>query len=169
MGAGYHGGFGATRGRAYKISHSDLTVPVITRVIRKQDIIDALMGVTEMSTTIAKSLAAKQIGINILGDDLFDKTVDLNRVEDPRDVDGFQDGNQMYIRRSAIRGFSIFVHEGTHAYEFYHDIPQFQISSHKGEYRGYVNEHDYQVKKGEHVDFKDYDDILVYVKLNYKY
>ena len=107
MGAGYHGGFGATRGRAYKKSHSDSPVPVITRVIRKQDIIDALMGVTEMSTTIAKSLAAKQIGVNILGDELFDKTVDLNRVKNPRDVDGFQDGNQMYIRRSAIRGFSV--------------------------------------------------------------
>ena len=169
MGTGYHGGFGATKGSAYKKSSSNASAPVINRVIRKQDIIDALMGVTEMSTTIAKSIAAKHIGVNILGDELFESTLDLNKIKNPKEVKAYQDGNHMYIRRSAISGFSVFVHEGTHAYEHYHDIPQFKISSHKGEYRAYVNEHDYQVKSGEHVDYKDYDDIWVHIKLNYKY
>ena len=92
MGAGYHGGFGATLGRALKTSSSNNSVPVITKVIRKQDIIDALMGITEMSTTVAKSIAAKQIGVNILGDRLFDSTLDRNKVKDPQTVKGYQDG-----------------------------------------------------------------------------
>lgn len=167
MGTGYHGGFGATRGSAYKKSSSDSSIPAITRVIRKQDIIDALMGVTEMSTTVAKSIAAKQIGINILGDELFDSTLDLNKVKDPKEVKGYQDGVQTYIRRSAIKGFSVFLHEGVHAYEFYNRIPQAEISSRKGERRAYWHEHEYQVKKGEHIEYRDLDEIIVHVNLNY--
>ena len=150
------------------MKHIDLLVeryPVLNSV--KQDIIDALMGVTEMSTTIAKSIADKQIGINILGDKLFDSTLDRNKVKDPKTVKGYQDGVQTYIRRSAIRGFSVFLHEGVHAYECYNRIPQSEISSRKGERRAYRHEHDYQVKKGEHIDFKDYDEIIVHVNLNY--
>ncbi len=167
MGAGYHGGFGATRGRALSISSSKSNAPVITKVIRKQDIIDALTGVTEMSTTVANSIAANQIGVNILGDELFESMLDRNKVKDPKTVKGFQDGRQMYIRRSAIRGYSIFVHEGVHAYENYKKIPQSEISSRQGEKRAYWHEHVFQVKKGEHVEYKDYDEILVHVNLNY--
>ena len=167
MGTGYHGGFGATRGSAYKMSSSDSSVPVITKVIRKQDIIDALMGVTEMSTAVAKSIAAKQIGINILGDKLFESTLDLNKVKDPKGVNGYQDGVQTYIRRSAVKGFSVFLHEGVHAYEFLNRIPQAEISSRKGERRAYWHEHEYQVKKGEHIEYKDLDEIIVHFSLIY--
>lgn len=167
MGAGYHGGFGATRGRALSISSSKSNAPVITKVIRKQDIIDALTGVTEMSTTVANSIAANQIGVNILGDELFESMLDRNKVKDPKTVKGFQDGHQTYIRRSAIRGFGVFLHEGVHAYEYNMKIPQSEISSRKGEKRAYWHEHVFQEKKGEHIDFKDYDEILVHVNLNY--
>lgn len=167
MGTGYHGGFGATKGSAYKRSSTNSPAPIITRVIRKQDIIDALMGVTEMSTTIAKSIESKHIGVNILGDDLFDSTLDRNKIKDPKTVKGYQAGNQMYIRRSAIQGFGIFVHEGIHAYEYSKKIPQSEISSRKGERRAYWYEHEYQTKKGEHVDYKDYDEIVIHVNLNY--
>ena len=77
-------------------------------------------------------------------------------------------GRNVYIRRSSITGYSIFVHEGTHALDSINGIPQNQIGSHHGEYKAFVNEHDYQVKKGEKLDFKDYDEILVHIKINYK-
>ena len=83
-------------------------------------------------------------------------------------VNAYQDGNQMYIRRSSITGYSIFVHEGTHVIDHLNDIPQSIISSFDGELKAYMNEHDYQKKKGEHVDYKDKEEIIVHIKLNYR-
>ena len=61
----------------------------------------------------------------------------------------------------------VFVHEGVHAYESYKKIPQSEISSRKGERRAYWHEHEFQVKKGEYVEYKDYGEICVHVNLNY--
>lgn len=167
MGAGYHGGFGSTKGSAYKKTSSKKSEIRATINVRKKDIINALNGVTEMSSLIAQSIANKSIGVNILGDELFEKLLRKGDVKDTKRIKGLQIKRQMYIRRSAIDGFGIFVHEGTHAYEAYKKIPQKDISSHSGEYRAYVNEHDFQVKKGERVEFIDYDEIRIHIKLNY--
>ncbi len=166
MGAGYHGGFGATQGSAYKKTFSTSSSNS-SKSISKKDIIDALTGVTEMSTQIAQYIAQKKIGVNILGDSLFESMIDKDNGKEPNDVVGFQRGNQIYVRRSAVNGFGIFVHEGTHAYEYRNQISPKEISSHKGELRAFINEHDYQVKKGERVEFKNHDEILVHIKLYY--
>ena len=169
MGAGYHGGFGATNGSAYKKAFSISSTNSSNNIsISKKDIIGALTGVTEMSTQIAKYIAQKKIGVNILGDSLFESMIDKDDGKRPNDVVGFQRGNQIYVRRSAVNGFGIFVHEGTHAYEYRNQISEKEISSYKGELRAYINEHDYQVKKGEHVEFKNHDEIRVHIKLYYK-
>lgn len=166
MGAGYHGGFGATKGSALKILPSSGSSPTIKVNVSKHDIINALKGVTDMSTLIAENIENKNIGVNILGDRLFDAV--LGKTDNPEKVNGFQMGRNVYIRRSSITGYSIFVHEGTHALDSINGISQNQIGSHHGEYKAFVNEHDYQVKKGEKLDFKDYDEILVHIKINYK-
>ena len=166
MGAGYHGGFGATKGSALKILPSAGSTPAIKINVSKQDIINALRGVTDMSTLIAENIENKNIGINILGDKLFEAV--LGKTDNPEVINGFQMGRNVYIRRSAITGYSIFVHEGTHALDSVNGVPQHQIGSHQGEFKAFANEHDYQIKKGEKPDFKDYDDILVHIKINYK-
>ncbi|MBO7453744.1 MAG: hypothetical protein J6U54_25710 [Clostridiales bacterium] len=167
MGTGFHGGFGATKERAYKKSALVPDSSKLLKNIRKEDIIKALFGVTDMSTKIAQSIINNEIGINILGDELFDLIPDKRDPDELKGIPGIQKGRQVYIRRSALTGYSVFVHEGTHAYEFSRNIPQAHISSHQGEYRAYLNEHEYQIKKGEVVEFKDSDDILVHILLNY--
>ena len=62
MGAGYHGGFGATKGSALKILPSAGSTPAIKINVSKQDIINALRGVTDMSTLIAENIENKQNG-----------------------------------------------------------------------------------------------------------
>lgn len=165
MGAGYHGGFGATRGSAYKKETNSNHTQSVTISLRKSDIINALMGVTEASSIVAELIKDKKIGVNILGDELFEATLDKNI--DAKSISGYQERNQIRLRRSALKGYSNFVHEGTHAYDYLQG--KITPSSLKGELRAYSNEHEYQIKKGEHIDFKDSDEILVHIKLNYKF
>lgn len=71
------------------------------------------------------------------------------------------------MRRSALHGYTNFVHEGTHAYDYLQGV--IKPASYKGELRAYMNEHEYQIKKGEHVEFQDSGEIRVHIKLNYEY
>ena len=166
MGAGYHGGFGATQGSALKILPSSGSTPAIKINVRKQDIIDALRGVTDMSTLIAENIENKNIGVNILGYRLFEAA--YGKSEDIGSINGFQRGRNIYIRKSSITGYSVFVHEGTHAMDFVNGVAEKLIGSHQGEFKAFVHEHDYQIKKGEKVEFKNKDEILVHIKINYK-
>jgi hypothetical protein len=42
-------------------------------------------------------------------------------------------------------------------------------ASYQGEFRAFMNEHEFQIKKGEHVEFKDEGEIRVHIRLNYEY
>lgn len=165
MGTGYHGGFGATKGSAYKKSSSSKHNQCVTISLKREDIIDALMGVTLASTVVAEFIRDKKIGINILGDKLFDAT--LRKDVDPKKTNAYQDKNQIYIRRSALKGYTNFVHEGTHAYDYIKGV--IKPASFEGELRAYMNEHEYQIKKGEHVEYEGEDEIRVHIKLEYGY
>lgn len=165
MGTGYHGGFGATQGSAYKKSSSSMHNQSVTISLKRQDIIDALMGVTEASTIVAELIRDKTIGVNILGDELFNAT--LRKDVDPKKIDGYQEGTQIRLRRSALKGYSNFVHEGTHVYD--EILGVVKPASFEGELRAFMNEHEYQIKKGEHVEYEGEGEIRVHIKLEYGY
>ncbi|MDE6950230.1 MAG: hypothetical protein K2P64_04850, partial [Lachnospiraceae bacterium] len=144
---------------ASKIGNTSQT----TQNFTKEDIINSLDGVTNKSTEIANALKNKEIGLNVLGDELIEKYYgyDLNTV-------AFQEGKQIYVRSSSSSLISDVVHEGTHAIDFSQDISQKIISSRVGEYKAYSAERLFQVEAGMPVEFMSEEDMLVHIWNNYK-
>ena len=128
----------------------------------REDIISSLDGVTDKSTEIANALKNKEIGLNVLGDELIERYYgyDLDTV-------AFQEGKQIYVRSSSSSLISDVVHEGTHAIDFSQDISQKIISSRAGEYKAYSAERLFQIEAGMPVDFMSEDDMLVHIWSNY--
>ena len=128
----------------------------------REDIISSLDGVTDKSAEIANALKNKEIGLNVLGDELIERYYgyDLDTV-------AFQEGKQIYVRSSSSSLISDVVHEGTHAIDFSQDISQKIISSRAGEYKAYSAERLFQIEAGMPVDFMSEDDMLVHIWSNY--
>lgn len=160
MGAGYHGGFGLTNGfqMAYKIGYLSNGYKEYSR----NEIVDYLTGVTDVSTKVTEEIRNGNIGINIIGDELFNRYF----TEGYKCV-GVQVGNQIYIKRSATDFYSTIVHEGNHALEYINHIPQKNISSKAGEKRAFLAEHDFQVAKKIKIQFKSEKEIEDYIDKNY--
>ena len=156
MGAGYHGGFGNTKGSnpAFKSFYQKGENGAVT----KEQLLDFINGVTPESSEIAKGIMNGTIKLNVLGDKLFEEYLGVGD-----DVAGATVGNQIYLRRSSSSIHSDFVHEGKHALDFLSGIPTSEISSWDGEIRAYTAEHFFQKAKGIQADFSDEDDIMVYV------
>ena len=162
MGAGYHGGFGQTKG-ADKKAHTSNSLPRRKSDYTRNEIIAELMGVTEVSDTVARLINEGKIRITLLSDELFESYLGKSR-----DVGGTQKGNMIYLRRSVENLFSTVVHEGTHVLDFYKGVPQNEIGSFSGEAQAYINEHAFQKEKGQKLEHENIDDIKIFVAMNYK-
>ena len=164
MGAGVHGGFGATKGSYHNKKITEKTVknqksPNYTR----EQLIDFLVGKTPQSTKIAEDIKNGKIMLSVLGDEFFDRAF-----TDGKKAIALAKGNKIYLRRSSASIFSDMVHEGTHALDYLSGIPESQISTWKGEIRAYTAEHHFQKAAGLTVEHANEDDIQVFVWSNYK-
>ena len=111
MGAGYHGGFGATKGSA-KI-YEDGYQKVQGRDYTRDHLIDFLDGKTTQSSAIANKIRKGEIKLSVLGDELFERAFGVNG-----GVVGIAIDNKIYLRRNSGTIHSDMVHEGTHAMDF---------------------------------------------------
>ena len=161
MGAGYHGGFGATKGSA-KI-YEDGYQKVQGRDYTRDHLIDFLDGKTTQSSAIANKIRKGEIKLSVLGDELFERAFGVNG-----GVVGIAIDNKIYLRRNSGTIHSDMVHEGTHAMDFLKGVPYEQISSWEGEIRAYTAEHHFQKASGLAIQFVNEDEIQVHVWSNYK-
>jgi hypothetical protein len=106
MGAGYHGGFGATKGSA-KV-YKDGYQKVQGRDYTREQLIDFLDGKTTQSSAIANKIRKGEIKLSVLGDELFERAFGVNG-----DVVGIAIDNKIYLRRNSGTIHSDMVHEGT--------------------------------------------------------
>lgn len=143
---------------ANKIGNSDKVVHSYAR----EEIINSLDGVTQKSTEIAHAIRNKDIGMNVLGDKLFESYLGSNS-----NTVAMQVGNQIYVRSSSASLISDVVHEGTHAMDYLNGIDQSIISSWTGETKAYSAERLFQIKSGMPVQFTTEEDMMIFIWSNY--
>lgn len=159
MGAGYHGGFGATKGSAKTKIVGYLRGKQLIR--DKQQLIDGVFGVTKQASDIVNNLKSKKIRLTILGDELFESFLGLTAETAAYTVD-----NHMYLRMSTLNGLSDLIHEGTHALDHISGKAR-KNTRVNNEIRAYKMEHEFQKAAGIKLDFENEDEIRVFVYLNY--
>ena len=157
MGAGFHGGFGATAGKVMTSknehkyeSHKDYT---------REQILQALHGVTLQSTKVEEAIRKGLIRLSVLGDELYERYYGTDK--------GLADRDKIYVRRSSMTLYSVVVHEGTHALDYRSGVPMKRVSSVEGELHAYKEEHYFQKVSGMKLEFANEDEILIHVYLNY--
>lgn len=143
---------------AAKIGDTNQTARSFTR----EDIINALDGVTEESTEIAKAIQNKDIGINVLGDELFERYLGATS-----DTVAMQVGDQIYMKSSSSSLISDVVHEGVHAIDYLNGVDESIISSWTGEIKAYSAERLFQIESGMPVQFASEEDMMVHIWSNY--
>ncbi|MBQ8708581.1 MAG: hypothetical protein IJ523_10885 [Succinivibrionaceae bacterium] len=161
MGAGYHGGFGSTKGSSKKDKNRDHKSQ--RKHYTREQLIDFINGKTTISSAIADKILKGMIKISVLGDELFERALGVSS-----EVVGLAIDNKIYIRASSSTIYSDIVHEGTHAMDYLQGLPYEKISSRDGEIRAYIAEHQFQKVSGLIVQFTNEDEIRVHVWLNYK-
>ena len=129
-----------------------------TQNFTREDIINSIDGVTEQSTKIADELRKKEIGLNVLGDEMFESYLGCSKNTIGMEVDG-----QIYVRRSSASLISDVVHEGTHAVEYRGGVDPIEISTWPGEKRAYEAERLFQIESGMPVTFEDVDEMMVHI------
>lgn len=161
MGAGFHGGFGATKGnsKVFKDGYQKSEGNSFTR----EQLVGFLDGKTTHSSEIAEKIRKGEIKLSILGDELFERAFGVNR-----NVAGIAIDNKIYLRRNSVSIHSDMVHEGTHAMDFLHGVPYEKISSWDGEIKAYTAEHYFQKASGLAIEFANEDEIKVHVLRNYR-
>ena len=138
------------------------SVKEIKQSFTREDIINFLDGVTEKSTEIANAIQNKDIGINVLGDELFENYLGCSS-----DTIAMQIGEQIYVRSSSDSLLSDIVHEGTHAMDYYNGIDENIIASWTGEITAYNAERLFQIEAGMPVQFESEEDMMVHIWSNY--
>lgn len=133
-----------------------------TQNITKDDILEALDGVTEMSTEIAERIRNGDLGINVLSDELFESYLGCSS-----ETVAVQIGDQIYVRRNSSSLVSDIVHEGTHAMDYFNGIDESIISSQIGEVHAYSAERTFQIESGIPIQFENEDDMMVHIWRNY--
>ena len=160
MGAGYHGGFGATKGSGKSAKTNYIKGNNINYT--REQILSALDGVTEISSRVAERIRKGEILLSVLGDELFDNSFTVKP-----NTAAFAEDNKIYIRRSSMSLISDVLHEGVHANDYLHGVPAEEIGGWPGELRAYRAEHEFQIKAGLTIEYANDDDICVHVWGNY--
>lgn len=159
MGAGYHGGFGSTKGsgnsqkKGYQKANQGLR--------DKDQLYSSVDGVTEHTSEIIKNIKNKKIKVSVLGDRLFEEYLG-----EDKNTAAVAIGNKIYLRRSSVTVSSDFVHEGTHALDYIAGKLS-KMNVIESEMHAYRREHEFQKAAGIPLEFANEDDIRVHVFLNY--
>lgn len=159
MGAGYHGGFGNTKGSGN--SQKKGYQKADQGIRDKNQLFNGVDGVTEHASDIIKKVKAGKIKVSVLGDRLFEEY--LGEVKNTAAV---AIGEKIYLRRSSVTALSDFVHEGTHALDHLAGKLS-KMTVINSEMRAYKREHEFQKAAGIPLEFANEDDIRVHVFLNY--
>jgi len=135
------------------------------RSLTKADIIADLSTGTIQSQRIAQAMERGNIGVNILGNELFERAYRFRGgVGDPSKVDAFAYGQQIYLRQWSSDIFRDTVHEGTHALDY---ISGFRDSIAQWEKRAYFYERQFQLYKGRFTEFRRLTDIIRHIEMTY--
>ena len=118
---------------------------------------------TETSTLIVEQIQKKEIGINILSDEWFEKSTGQ-----PSSTTACHIKGQIYLRRTSPSILSDVVHEGTHALDFLNGVPEEIRGSWIGETKAYTEERLFQIAAGLPIEFETIDDMMVHIWMNYK-
>jgi hypothetical protein len=131
----------------------------------KADIIEDLSTGTSQSKRIAQAMQRGDIGVNILGDEMFEKAYRYREGgDDVEDVVAFAYGRRVYFRKGSSSIFSDAVHEGTHALD---DLNNLRWDAHLWEKRAYFYEYTFQLWKGRPREFGNLVEILDHIKKYY--
>lgn len=161
MGAGYHGGFGATSGKKTALKTGGVTS--VKQNYTREQLLTFIDGVTKHSSEIVANINAGNIKLSFIGDELFERAFGVSS-----DVTGLAIDNKIYIRKSSITIHSDMVHEGTHALDYLRGISYSERAGWAGEIRAYTAEHHFQKAANITLEFANEDDIRVHVWKNYK-
>jgi hypothetical protein len=121
----------------------------------KADIIDNLKGKTKQGDLVADGIHSGDIGVNVLGDELFDRAYAMKggTGEAPQ---AFQVGDHTYVRRESPTLSSDLIHEGTHRLDELHGnvkVP-YEINPYTWEKRAFFYERQFQLASGGNVEFR---------------
>ena len=133
--------------------------------ITKDDILNAIDGVTEKSTEIAYYIRKKEIGLNILSDKRFAEYLGY-KIDS--DTVACLCEKQIFLKRSSLTKFADTVHEGVHALDFKNGVPTEIIGSWTGEIKAYTEERLFEIAAGLPVTFETVDDMMVHIWSKYK-
>jgi hypothetical protein len=137
-----------------------------TSEISRESLVNSLTGFTEQGNRVAQGLETRQIGLNVLGDELFAKA--YRGRNDPARVRAFQRGEFIYIRRSSARMKSDIIHEGTHVLdEAQGSLPSYGLNPYIWEKRAYFYERQFQVAEGGNPEFLTIESMLDHIWMNY--
>jgi RHS repeat-associated protein len=137
-----------------------------TAAVTKADMVADLASGTAQSQRIAGAMEKGDIGVNILGQNMFEKAY-LHFGGDPGDVSrvaAFARGSQTYFRQGSGRIFGDAVHEGTHALQI---LEGFKGTVSDFEIMAYYFEREFLLGKGRLSDFATLDEMFEHIAKNY--
>jgi RHS repeat-associated protein len=127
------------------------------KTIEKANIIDDLASGTSQSKTIANAMLNGDIGVNILGDNMFGKAYRYYGGKGSgNNVAAFAVEAQIYLRKNSNDILRDAVHEGTHALDFINGIKS-------TERRAYYFERSFQLFKGRFTEFDNLNKIVKHI------
>jgi RHS repeat-associated protein len=130
--------------------------------LSKETLIKELTGTTEQANRIIGRIGSGDVGVNILGDDLFAKAYKLKG--GTGNASAFAWADQIYLRKSSASIFGETVHEGTHTLDY---LGGFQGNVWQWENRAWFYERQFQKATGRPLDFQNVNDMLNYIKKTY--
>ncbi|WP_347243948.1 hypothetical protein, partial [Thermogutta sp.] len=156
----------AARVVAEAASHADEAADALRAAnITKANIVADLSAGTTQSRRIAQAMEEGKIGVNILGEEMFEKAYRFRGGSgNISAVDAFAYKQHIYLRQSRSDIFRDAVHEGTHALDY---VSGFKGSVAQWEKRAYFYERQFQLYKGRFTEFRTLGDILRHIKLYY--
>jgi len=120
-----------------------------------------MSGTTLQADRVVSKIRSGDIGVNILGDDLFDRFLGTDLA--------VARGPQIYLRQSSANIFSESVHEGTHALDF---LNRYGFGGTKSvwqwENRAWFYERQFQLSTGSPVDFPNFEDMMQHIQNSYR-
>lgn len=128
----------------------------------RSDVMNGLSGTTAQGTRIADGIADGSVGLNIVGDSLFNRAFGVGS-----DTVALARGNQIYLRSSSSSFLTDALHEGTHALDFLNGFGRNGASLRQWENRAWFYERQFQQWTGGSVDFGDVGDMFRHINANY--
>jgi RHS repeat-associated protein len=123
----------------------------------KDELLRFLEGRTLHSQMMVDSIREGNVGINLIGDTLFEKYYKLNGGQgNPLSVQGFTIRNMIYLRRDRASVAAAAAHEGSHALDSLYHVPSELIAD---EMRAFQHQIDFQRAIGEPL-FLDSDEAI---------